>query len=97
VTPPAKEGHPMPQFTLDQLKSAMLTAVGDDDLIDLERDILDIPMTDLGFDSLALMNVADILEREYGIEIPEDGIEETMATPRKTVRYIEDLVESRAA
>ena len=87
----------MPQFTLDQLKSAMLTAVGDDDLIDLERDILDIPMTDLGFDSLALMNVADILEREYGIEIPEDGIEETMATPRKTVRYIEDLVESRAA
>ena len=72
----------MPQFTFDELKRAMLAAVGEDDSIDLERDILDVPMADLGFDSLALMDVADILEREYGIEIPEDEIEETMATPR---------------
>jgi len=82
----------MPQFTLDELKKAMLTAIGDDDSVDLKHDILDVPMTDLGFDSLALMNVADILESKYGIEIPEDGIEETMETPRKAVRYIEELL-----
>jgi act minimal PKS acyl carrier protein len=82
----------MPQFTVDELKRAMLTAVGEDESIDLERDILDVPMADLGFDSLALMDVADILGREYGIEIPEDQIEETMATPRKAVSYVEELL-----
>jgi act minimal PKS acyl carrier protein len=87
----------MPHFTLDELKKTMLTAVGDDDAIDLDRDILDVPMTDLGFDSLALMNIADIVEGEYGIHIPEDGIEETMATPRQAVHYIAELLVGESA
>ncbi|UNO43954.1 acyl carrier protein [Streptomyces sp. MST-110588] len=75
----------------------MLAAVGGDASIDLDRDILDTPMGDLGFDSLALMDVADIVEREHGVRIPEDGLEETMATPRKALSYIENLLVGAAA
>ncbi|MEU5210221.1 acyl carrier protein [Streptomyces sp. NPDC020742] len=87
----------VPAFTLADLKKAMLAAVGDDDSIDLDRDILDTPMSDLGFDSLALMNVADVLERDHGICIPDDSLEETMATPRKALAYIEELRVGAAA
>jgi act minimal PKS acyl carrier protein len=83
-------------FTLDTLKEVMLTAVGEDDSIDLDRDILDVPMSELGFDSLAVMNVADEIERDCGVRIPEDALDEIMATPRRTLEYINELLAAGA-
>ncbi len=86
----------MPEFTLDALKETMLEAVGEDESIDLDRDILDVPMGELGFDSLAVMNVADVIERRYGVRISEDAIEEMMATPRKALDYVSGLMAAGA-
>lgn len=82
----------MTQFTLADLKECMLLAVGYDDSIDLDREILDEPMGKLGFDSLAVMNVAREIERKYDITVPDDSLDETMATPRKTLAYVEGLL-----
>jgi hypothetical protein len=38
------------------------------------------------------MNVADVIERRYGVRIAEDAIEEMMATPRKALGYVSDLM-----
>ncbi|GAA3428002.1 acyl carrier protein [Streptosporangium sandarakinum] len=87
----------MTQFTLDDLRECMLLAVGYDESIDLEQDILDEPMGDLGFDSLAVMNVAREIEARYPVRVPDESLDETMATPRRTLDYINGLLKEDVA
>jgi act minimal PKS acyl carrier protein len=81
----------MSDLTLDGLKKIMFEAVGEDESIDLEQDILDTPMAELGFDSLAVMDVATGIQRALGVRIPEDGVDE-MTTPGNTLRYVNTLL-----
>ena len=53
----------------------------------LDGDIADVPFADLGYDSLALLEMAAHVQQEYGIRIPDDAIEE-MPTPRAAVEYL---------
>lgn len=87
----------MSVFTLGELKKIMLEAVGEDESIDLDRgDVLDTPMADLGFDSLAVMDVATGIQRALGVRIPEGGVDE-MTTPRQTLLYVNELAASAVA
>jgi act minimal PKS acyl carrier protein len=71
----------MSTVTIDDLKGIMRTCMGDDDSVNLDGDILDKPFSDLGYDSLALLETAARIKREFGVLIPDEemgGIE----TPR---------------
>ncbi len=77
----------MSQINLEGLKAIMLRCSGVDEGITLDDTILDTEFGDLGYDSLAVLEIASQLQREYGLKIPDEAIEE-METPRSVIDYV---------
>ncbi|MEU5050173.1 acyl carrier protein [Streptomyces sp. NPDC021096] len=74
-------------FTIDDLKRILLSAAGTEEGVDLDGDILDSPFTDLGYDSLALLETASVISREYGVDLDDDAVTGA-TTPRSFIELI---------
>ncbi|WP_395297526.1 acyl carrier protein [Kitasatospora hibisci] len=61
-------------ITEADLKRIMREGAGQAEGIDLDGDIADVLFSDLGYDSLAVLETVSRIEREYGIRIPEDAL-----------------------
>jgi minimal PKS acyl carrier protein len=81
----------MSAFTIDDLRRVLREAAGEDAGITLDGDILDAPLNELGYDSLALLEVAAIVQRSYGVPVPDDAALQ-MTTPRQAMGYINQLL-----
>lgn len=78
----------MTEFTEDRLLQILRDGSGTDEQVDLgDRDIRDISLGDLGYDSLAVIELAAGIERAYAIQIPDDDLVTGM-TPREAVAYV---------
>ncbi|MEV6674493.1 acyl carrier protein [Streptomyces sp. NPDC051162] len=78
----------MANFTVDDLKRILRAGAGVDEQIDLDgENIADRQFADLGYDSLALLELANRIEREYAIQIPDGDLEHTK-TLREAVAYV---------
>jgi act minimal PKS acyl carrier protein len=69
----------------------ILKAVGGADDVGLGRDAADTPLTDLGFDSLALLELQSQIKLRHGIPVPDDTIELTMS-PNEIAERVSALV-----
>ncbi|MFF6994342.1 acyl carrier protein [Streptomyces sp. NPDC008313] len=76
-------------FTLDDLRRILIGVAGADEDIDLGGDSADTPFTDLGFDSLALLETAAAVSREYGVTLDDDAVT-AVTTPRGFVGLVND-------
>ncbi|MCP3759034.1 acyl carrier protein [Streptomyces sp. TBY4] len=65
------------EMTLDDLRRILSESAGCEDS-QLDGDILDTGFAELGYDSLALLETAAVIQRDYGVEIPAQ-----FATPRE--------------
>ena len=74
-------------FTLDELRELMQACAGVEDDIDLSADIDDIEFEELGYDSLAVLEVASHVQRKYSVPMPDECVE-YMKTLRLAVEYI---------
>jgi len=83
----------MTQFTLDDLRRILREGAGDSGTLD--GDITDVPFTDLGYDSLAMLELSSRVEREYAVPIPDDAAL-AMRTPGAAVAYINDRLKASA-
>ena len=77
----------MAMFTLDDLKQTIRACAGQDESVDLSGDILDTTFSDLGYDSLAVMETSSRVERDYNVELPEERVGE-LKTPRDFVDFV---------
>ena len=77
-------------FALEDLKRILLEGAGADEGVDLDADILDTRLDDLGYESLALLETGSRIEREYGISLDESALIDA-PTPRVLI----DLVNAR--
>ena len=77
----------MQGFTLEHLKEALRASAGVDGSVDLNEDVLDRPFEELGYDSLALLELAGRVQREFGVPMPDDA-RQHMLTPRAALDYI---------
>lgn len=77
----------MTQFTLDELTRLLRAAGGVEEGVDLDESILDQPFTDLGYDSLAILEMSTKIQQEYGVAIPDADVE-SLTTPRMTIDYL---------
>ena len=73
----------MPQnpVTIADLARILRESAGTAENVDLEGDILDVTFTDLGYDSIALLEASSRLEREYGVRMDDEAIAAAQ-TPR---------------
>jgi act minimal PKS acyl carrier protein len=74
-------------FTVEDLKETMLSCAGVAEDVDLSADISDVPFADLGYDSLAVLEMAAKLQNNLGVVIPDD-VAERLSTPRALADYV---------
>ncbi|GGN33533.1 acyl carrier protein [Streptomyces fuscichromogenes] len=79
----------MAEMTLHQLTRLLRECAGEEEGVDLEGDVLDTPFTDLGYDSLAVLQAAGLIEREFGISLPDETIAEA-TTPRLLLAFVNE-------
>lgn len=85
----------MAMFTLDDLKQTIRACAGQDESVDLSGDILDTTFSDLGYDSLAVMETSSRVERDYDVELPEEEVGE-LKTPRDFVDFVNSRLRARS-
>jgi minimal PKS acyl carrier protein len=79
----------MSQFSIDDLKRIMRECAGEDETVNLAGDISAAPFDELGYDSLALMETASRVSREYGVSLPDELLED-IQTPAAFVACVND-------
>lgn len=77
----------MSELTLSELKEIMRASAGVAEGVNLDGDIVDVEFADLGYDSLAVLELASQVERRYGIPIPDEAVSE-MPTPGRALEFI---------
>ncbi|AOR32932.1 actinorhodin polyketide synthase [Streptomyces fodineus] len=75
------------EVTLARLTTMLRESVGEEEGVDLDGDVIDTPFLELGYDSLALLQVIGEIEREYGVTIPDDAVVDA-ETPRALLDLI---------
>jgi act minimal PKS acyl carrier protein len=81
----------MSEFTFDDLVRLMRVCAGETEGVDLDGDINDVPFDELGYDSLALLEVFNRVKHEYGAEIPEEMVGE-LKTPRMALEAVHEAL-----
>ncbi len=72
---------------IDDLRRVLVACAGESDDTPLGEDTLDWDFDDLGYDSLAQMDTAARIGREYGVHIPDEYITE-LRTPRQVLDFV---------
>lgn len=81
----------MNRITLDDLRRILAGCAGADVDADLGGDILDTPLEELGYDSLAILETAVVIELDHGVKIPDERIAE-LSTPRAVLDEVNSAV-----
>jgi act minimal PKS acyl carrier protein len=61
-------------LTVDQVRQILREVAGEDETGGLDGDIGAVPFADLGYDSLALLELAGRVEREYRVRLADDTV-----------------------
>jgi act minimal PKS acyl carrier protein len=79
----------MSRYTLRELVDKLVEVAGAPEGIDLDGDIADVPFMELDYDSLAIIQVTNVIGRELGIRISEDAAAEAEC-PRLLLKMINE-------
>ncbi|RJL35877.1 acyl carrier protein [Bailinhaonella thermotolerans] len=80
----------MERFGIDELITLLRECAGEDESAALSGgDILDAEFEELGYDSLALFNTVNRIERDYRVRLPDHVVDEAR-TPRALIRAVSE-------
>lgn len=86
----------MKLLELTDLTALLRECAGEDEGVDLDGDILDVPFVDLGYDSLALLQTTGRIERDFDLVLDEEAVDEA-DTPRAYLDLVNRALSERAA
>ncbi|GAA3983912.1 acyl carrier protein [Streptomyces sp. NBC_01352] len=69
-------------ITLNDLVRVLTECAGADEDVALTAQKLDVPFTDLGYDSLALLETAALMKQRFGATLTDEDVTE-IETPRE--------------
>jgi minimal PKS acyl carrier protein len=75
------------EITVEDLKRILRESAGVDEYVDLEGEILDTDFDALGYDSLALLETAARISREYGVTLDDEAVT-SARTPRRFLKFV---------
>ena len=79
-------------FALDDIREVMRACAGVGESVDLDRDIGDVTFQDLGYDSLAVLEIAAKLQNRLDVVIPDNAVE-NLLTPRLVIEHVNAMLE----
>lgn len=74
-------------FTYADLDQLMRESVGVEDDVVIDASIADLPLEELGYDSLSRLELATQVGQVLGARVPDEAVD-TLVTPRAIVDYI---------
>lgn len=77
------------EMTLEALRDVMRACAGEDEQVDLDGEILDTSFNDLGYDSLALIEISSRIRLLSTKPMAEIDLDE-VTTPRKFLAMVND-------
>lgn len=77
----------MAEFTIDDLRRIVLECAGQAEANAWDGDVLDTTFEELGYDSIAMFEVAGRIHREFGTRL-EDGAVVQLRTPRAFITRV---------
>jgi act minimal PKS acyl carrier protein len=77
----------MSQFTAEDLKRILRKCAGEDEGAAPGEEFLGTAFEELGYDSLALMETASHIEREFGVSLRDEEMAE-IVTPGELVDFV---------
>ena len=77
----------MSTFTLDHLREIMKSSNGVDEEVDLDGDIADTEFADLGYDSLAVLELTSQVRRQFAVDFPDNAVQDLL-TPAQAVAFV---------
>ncbi|HET9117388.1 MAG TPA: acyl carrier protein [Pseudonocardiaceae bacterium] len=80
----------MAEFTVTELVQLLRECAGQEEGVNLDGEVLDVPFEDLGYDSLALFNTIGRIERERNVSLPDEVVWQA-TTPRALVEQVKAL------
>jgi len=80
----------MSTLTLTELTGLLRSCAGSPEDVNLDGDILDRTFADLGYDSLALLEVFGQVKQRYGISLPDEAAQAS-GTPRQFLDLVDSL------
>jgi len=85
----------MSKLTLTGLMRIMRECAGEDENTDFSGDILNADFDALGYDSIALLETAGRIQREYGVNLADDVVTEAN-TPRALLSLVNKAIDDAA-
>jgi act minimal PKS acyl carrier protein len=79
----------MSRFALNDLTRMLRACAGEEEPGVLDGEILDRTFSDLGYDSVAVLEVISLIQREYDVQLHDETV-----TEAQTPRMMLDLVDS---
>ncbi|WP_331741931.1 acyl carrier protein (plasmid) [Streptomyces sp. NBC_00726] len=86
----------MDRLNLTDLAALLRAAAGSDEGVPLDEAAQDTLFLDLGYDSLALLQVTGIVERDHDVALDEEALDEAQ-TPRAYLDLVNGALAARAA
>ncbi|TRV73194.1 acyl carrier protein [Streptomyces sp. 130] len=86
----------MDRLHLTDLAALLRDAAGGDEGAPLDEAAQDTLFLDLGYDSLALLQVTGVVERDYDVTLDEEALDEAQ-TPRAYLDLVNGALAARAA
>lgn len=81
----------MAKLTITDLTDLLRECAGEDEAVDLDGEVLDTSFTDLGYDSLAVLQTTGRIERDYNLTLDEDAVSES-ETPRQYLDLVNEAL-----
>ena len=77
----------MAEFTLDDVRRILRECAGEADSVSLDEEIGHLSFEEMGYDSLARMELAARIQQEFPVVIPDEAVDE-LPTPQAVIDYV---------
>ncbi|MFQ6329337.1 MULTISPECIES: acyl carrier protein [unclassified Nocardia] len=82
-------------MTITALRQILVECAGGDEIAELNGDISTVDFDQLGYDSLALIETASRIQRDFGVMIPEEQLID-VKTPQELIDIVNDQLRGAA-
>ncbi|MFD4376792.1 acyl carrier protein [Streptomyces sp. NPDC058486] len=79
------------ELTVERLFGILRECAGEEESVTRREDALDVEFTELGYDSLALLETTARVSQEYHVEIPEEELAD-VRTPAAFLKAVNRLL-----
>ncbi|WP_330256790.1 acyl carrier protein [Nocardia sp. NBC_00565] len=82
-------------MTITELRRILVECAGGEELAELDGDISTLDFEQLGYDSLALIETASRIQRDFGVIIPEEQLID-VKTPQELIDIVNSQLQGAA-